>query len=208
MKIKIVAVLAVVMLFGIFNVSLSPISAQNKGSPECRVKVPTSEIDARRSLRPTKEDHSDTLGILRVLVVRVGFPDIDTSSLTKEELESAVFTGKYSLNSYVKEVSENRAEITGKVLDGWYVMPENASYYGYDGDQDLYDFVVNGVIPIIDPEVDFNDFDRVILVLSGKWSGYGSIGKWTCRTDDGDDLKISWARINSSDISDQTTYYV
>ena len=102
--------------------------------------------------------------------MRVGFRDVPTPDLTKEEVKTAIaFLGKY-----VQEVSGKKASIVGEVRDDWLIMPENATYYGYvhGGEENPAAMaagmteIMGTVVSALDEETNFTLFNRMVVVLS------------------------------------------
>jgi len=63
----------------------------------------------------------------KTLVIMFNFQDQpDNKPFSKEEVDSAFFSGTRSLNSYYKEVSFNQLGFTGTIV-GWYTIPYNTT---------------------------------------------------------------------------------
>lgn len=146
-------------------------------------------VDSAILLPPVSESHSkidvtsadspsETIGEQRTLVALINYPDIPGQPFTKIEVEDLIFNNPYSPNSFFKECSYGQTWLTGQVI-GWKTMPKNSDAYW----PDFYK-VIADAIDIMDPEIYFPDFDRVILIstLQGNVS---TLGKWSFSTADG-----------------------
>ena len=93
-------------------------------------------------------------------------------------------------------------------------MPENAGSYGH-GSSSSSEMaagmmeIMRNVISSLDSRVDFSQFDRVAVVLSGDGWRYalGTVGKWGVWTSDGY-VWLSWVWLDHRQVSPWSNYFV
>lgn len=135
-------------------------------------------------------DVSETLGEQSTLVFLVTFPDLgeeERYGITAETAESEYFDleNPWSVNSYFTENSEGRAWFAGECI-GWLILPHESSYYGYCTNFQ-YGMVMSDTIEMVDDEVYFPDYGRLVFVVAGQCIQPQSTGGKivTVFTDDG-----------------------
>jgi M6 family metalloprotease-like protein len=123
------------------------------------------------------------IGNQRVLAVLVNFQNTVQPNLNRLAADNIIFNNS---NNYYHENSYNQTNLTGSVLGGpiggdWYTIPMNQTCD--------HTAVLNATLPIIDPVVDFNQYDYVVVVSpfgpSCSWSGISSVGKVSLNTEEG-----------------------
>jgi len=125
---------------------------------------------------------TDAVGEQKTIVILVEFSDIK-HSFTREGVHRRVFV---ELNQYIKEVSYGKTWLTGDTTGKWYTMPKKSTEYGVRETGLEYWFtslakyilamtaLVSDAVNLADPDVDFSQYRRTIVVL-----GYSIRGtKW------------------------------
>lgn len=171
-------------------------------------------ISCERDLSPppaktSGESGAKVLTKENLLAVRIDFPDVPASALTKEEIMTAIGT----LDAYTQEVSEGLYGISGEVFPESLTMPEKAEHYGYSSSNPMVMAagmveVTEIIISTIDGNYDFTKINRVAVILSGDgWRfALGTIGRVWHWTGDGY-AEISWIWIDHRQIMPQN-YFV
>ena len=152
----VVAVFAV-LLFGAFSVA--------KAEFVCKGVLPSAtKIAPKKSLalgsmpgQGLRKPETFILGVLRVLVIKQGYVDVENPDLPTETLENTIFSGQYSLANYIFEVSGGKATLPfgsggGKIMNKWYVSFEELK------------------LDLLEEGLTYNDFDRFIVILPEKLS--------------------------------------
>jgi len=131
----------------------------------------------------------DNLGEQETIAVLVNSYDNPIEPITAEETYRRFFDDGYdrdgdgfadSLNAYVKEVSYGKAFLTGDVF-GWYTLPNEIDVCNVQ-------HVLNYVIDLVDPEINFLDYSRLVIVIPQSNCGFvgvGTIGSMEVNTQDG-----------------------
>ena len=111
------------------------------------------------------------LGVIRVLVIAVAFPDVKPT-LSIDAIKQEWFG---TVPAYYHEISYGKLTIQGNVY-GWYVLPHPESYYGKDchaiNDGDCSGTnqswkIVNDTVPLAEKDVNFNSYDYFVFIHSG-----------------------------------------
>jgi len=111
------------------------------------------------------------LGIIRVLVIAVAFPDVKPT-LSIDAIKQEWFG---TVPAYYHEISYGKLTIQGSVY-GWYVLPHPESYYGKDchaiNDADCSGTnqswkIANDIVPLAMKDVNFNNYDYFVFIHSG-----------------------------------------
>lgn len=153
------------------------------------LKISGTALDDKIVFEPDKTQVSNVLGETtgdqKVIVLMVNFQDNPSQPFDAATAATRVFT---STNNYYKEVSFNKASLSGDVV-GWYTMPIAQTCDG--------DTILTNAIAVSDPYVFFPNYSRIIItfpVSSGcGWAGMGTVGKWGISTADGNILaSVSW----------------
>jgi hypothetical protein len=127
----------------------------------------------------------ETLGEQRTLVTLVHFTHDPTEPYAVSEVDDLLLdeANPQSMASYVREVSYQRAWLTGQTL-GWFSMPYDDSsclVWTPSGTQQLIDG--------LDASIDFSQWDRWFVVIPQNagcgFQGFSSSGKETYTSDDG-----------------------
>lgn len=138
-----------------------------------------------------KEASPDAIGPQRVAVILVKTKGATfTPYYTKEQIEEIIFRG--DVQKFFKEASYGKMwidEEKSKVY-GWYEV-ENLRFKK----EDKFDFsfseykFIKQISTISDSDINFNDFDRIIIgaaMYSSTYGGWGLVGKSTYHMADGD----------------------
>ena len=121
-----------------------------------------------------KENKSQA-GEHRTAVIMVNFLDKQDKPLDSKTVEELVFSGSFSLNAYIKEVSYNKAFLTGSIF-GWYTILKNISDYCPEtrniggnllGHACERLKIAKKAISLADPEIDFRKVDNIIVLVAG-----------------------------------------
>ncbi len=111
------------------------------------------------------------LGIIRVLVIAVAFPDVKPS-MSIDGIKQEWFG---TVPAYYHEISLGKLTIQGDVF-GWYTLPHPESYYGRDckgiNDPDCSGTnqswkIVNDTVPLAEKDVNFSNYDYYVFIHSG-----------------------------------------
>ena len=111
------------------------------------------------------------LGVIRVLVIAVAFPDVKPT-LSIEAIKQEWFG---TVSAYYHEISYGKLTIQGNVY-GWYELPHRESYYGKDchaiNDADCSGTnqswkIANDTVPLAEKDVNFNNYDYFVFIHSG-----------------------------------------
>ncbi len=128
---------------------------------------------AQESALQSNEIGAEITGTQKWLTIMCKFKNITT-----EPKNYAYFSNMYGdtypgLNHYWKEVSYNKINITGSTVagTGWYVLPQNRSYYVYNGYFD-FDRATNDCLNKADASVNFNNFVGINLMFNAELNGY------------------------------------
>ena len=153
------------------------------------IKISGTALDDKIVFEPDKTQVSNVLGETtgdqKVVVLMVNFQNNTSQPFDAATASTRVFT---STNNYYKEVSFNKASLSGDVV-GWYTMPINQTCD--------YNTLLTNAIATSDPYVYFPNYSRIIITfpVSGGcgWAGMGTVGKWGISTADGNILaSVSW----------------
>lgn len=184
----------------------------------------TRKSAVKKSADSSEDDISSYLpeqnivsGEIKVLVVCVNSPDTKESSpeWSKETLEDKISSNKHSLEAYWKacfmdnETGESKIWFSVTILEGWREMPKELSEYGYGSDEErkhTKEFRED-MISLLDPEIDFTQYDGLIVFRAGKnWAyDWASLGKQLTETNDGE-IEISASFLNENDITVDNDY--
>ena len=111
------------------------------------------------------------LGVIRVLVIAVAFPDVKPT-LSIDGIKQEWFG---TVPAYYHEISFRKLTIQGDVY-GWYKLPHPESYYGKDchaiNDADCSGTnqswkIANDTVPLAEKDVNFNNYDYFVFIHSG-----------------------------------------
>ncbi len=111
------------------------------------------------------------LGVIRVLVIAVDFPDVKPT-LSIDGIKQEWFG---TVPAYYHEISFGKLTIQGDVY-GWYKLPHPESYYGKDchaiNDADCSGTnqswkIANDTVPLAEKDVNFNNYDYFVFIHSG-----------------------------------------
>ena len=111
------------------------------------------------------------LGVIRVLVIAVAFPDVKPT-LSIDAIKQEWFG---TVPAYYREISYGKLTIQGNVY-GWYELPHPESYYGKDchaiNDADCSGTnqswkIANDTVPLAEKDVNFNNYDYFVFIHSG-----------------------------------------
>jgi M6 family metalloprotease-like protein len=135
-----------------------------------------------------------SLGNQSAAVIMFTFPGIPQPSILPSEMSSFFFDTNpavHSLNGFWREVSYNKAWVTGDVF-GWYVLDQVYPC----GDLNA---IRDAAIRAADPQVDFRKYNRIFLVFPNTqpdvcgWGGAGSLSCLSLRSKDGRfTASVSW----------------
>lgn len=125
------------------------------------------------------EQLQDTIGEQRTLVALLNSPDDLSQPFTIKDVEDQIINNPYSTDKFFRENSYGKAWLNADFID-WKTLPHNSTYYSDNsssGPLALYD-----TIDILDPIVNFQDYERLILISTdtinrGLLCGASSIGK-------------------------------
>jgi len=111
------------------------------------------------------------LGVIRVLVIAVAFPDVKPT-LSIGEIKQEWFG---TVPAYYHEISYGKLTIQGDVF-GWYELPHPESYYGRDckaindancsGTNQSWK-IANDTVSLAEKDVNFNNYDYYVFIHSG-----------------------------------------
>lgn len=186
--------------------------------------TPTSKSAVKKSADSTTDDIRSYLpeqnlvsGEIKILVACVNSPDTKDSSPSwdKETIEDKISSNKHSLEAYWKacsvdnETGESKVWLSVTILEGWREMPKSLSEYGYGSYEELnrnQEFRED-MISLLDPEIDFTQYDGLIVFRAGKnWAyDWASLGKELTETNDGE-VEISASFLNEADIAIDNEY--
>ena len=111
------------------------------------------------------------LGVIRVLVIAVAFPDVKPT-LSINEIKQEWFG---TVPAYYHEISYGKLTIQGDVF-GWYKLPHPESYYGRNckviNDADCSGTnqswkIANDTVPLAEKDVNFSNYDYYVFIHSG-----------------------------------------
>ena len=143
-----------------------------------------SDTYSTRSTRTLQGDQN-------VVVVMARFNDIPNTRYTVADMDNMIFGPQDSVNGLYYECSYHNINITGDVV-GWYDLPENRSdYIPTDalGKEDQlntdFDKLVKDAIDLSDPDVDFDLYDGIVVVINGAFFRGLGIDQWQASTDEG-----------------------
>ena len=173
MKTRNVVLVAILLSAFLFSVFTPQTKAKESPKPfVCKGVIPSMKTAPKKISWEIEESlalgfitgqsrDSDTFisGELRVLVLTQGFAGVENPDLTDETLDNAIFSGQYSLATFIDEVSGGKVSIPsskGKIMNKWYVGDGTSSY----GDLLLKD------------GVNWDDFDRFVIIMAGSSSSY------------------------------------
>lgn len=134
------------------------------------------------------------LGVQRVAVVLFNFQDNPIQPITVEQARDRFFNEMHwgSPDGWMREVSYERAWIEGEVY-GWYTLPfDQSNTYCSVG------ALRNALVPMVDPVVDFQDYDFVTMIFpqnTCNFGGLANVGRFTYMSPDGP-VQISFNAIN------------
>ncbi len=120
------------------------------------------------------------LGDQRIAVIRATFPGV-TPSLSRQKVVDTFFGQSNSLDGYWKDASYNQTWATGDVypLDGgWYELDRE---YSCASGNDESSLLRAKAIELADPDIDYSQYERVVIVFpkpsSGcRYAGLASLG--------------------------------
>ncbi len=113
----------------------------------------------------TPRGNPESVGEQRTLVMLISFLDSPTPLLSPSSMHELVFNGR--INNFYREQSYNQTYFSGDVTD-WNLLPRNGSM---NVDTNEIESVV------LAEQLDLGNYDRILVVLNGFWSGYGTVGK-------------------------------
>ncbi len=103
------------------------------------------------------------------------FPATDSRPLaTYERWMASTFPGA---DHYWREASEERVNLAGSVVVGWYVLPQPHAYYFPEG-KISHGRLVSDCLGLADAEVDFSRFVGVNMQFNRDLGGYSWGGTW------------------------------
>ena len=131
----------------------------------------------------TEEAKPETLGPQRVAIILIKAQGRGESDLpTREEVAQRVFNGM--IQDFYKEASYGKMSLQGSVEDvyGWYDVDSRLA--------DPHKVWITDLLPIVDKDINFKKYDRVMIGVGGEYGGMSSLGKKIQITDDGE-VRIS-----------------
>ncbi len=110
---------------------------------------------------PKRAPLNKTTGTIRVPVILANFNDT-TTTYSKSQFESLLFTGTKTLTDYYSEVSYGNFTLTGDVY-GWVQVSQNHDYYGENdpttGDDKRRAEFVREAVAAADGSIDYSKYD-------------------------------------------------
>ncbi len=149
-----------------------------------------------QSVQVLSTPDSKVLGEQRLLVVMANFIDGGPQGWQPDVVNNIVFN---EVNNFFKEVSYNKIWLTGETK-GWITLPmtyeQGKCRLTSDGRVDenynrtIRNKIINEIIRIIDPQVNFHDFSRILIIYPYEayvcgYAGISSLGKADLETADG-----------------------
>jgi len=110
-------------------------------------------------------------GEQRLLVILVEFQDLNHTLLI-----SAIRNNFLFMQSYYYPLSFNEIYLNTTVDSNWYRTNETIGSFTYGGSGDIYSFYSNFVqeaVALADPNVNYSDYDQVIILHAGSSSYFG-----------------------------------
>jgi M6 family metalloprotease-like protein len=149
------------------------------------------------SLAPVRSE-PQTIGEQTIIVILVEFTDIKHNS-TYDEIYNKVFV---EMNNYFRDISHGLISTSGTVNEKWYTLNGPISYYAYDGKSNLSQYFkpfVKEVIETVDEDIDFRDYDRVVIFHAGSWQQFGNISfaLWELNITTDDGVVIDRTQVNA-----------
>ena len=128
-----------------------------------------------------------SIGTLRVAVLFMDFPDTPADHSTRDEAQ----LGLPFVERYLETVSYGRLDVEFEPLHGWLRAEQGHGHY-MSAQNMLEHAVDEQAVRLADPDVDFADFDLLMIVMpSSHWSGGNALGELL--TDEG---YVSTLRVN------------
>ena len=121
------------------------------------------------------------LGEQRIAVIRATFPGV-TPSLTRQKVVDTFFGPSTSLDGYWKEASYDQTWATGEVYPlggGWYELDRE---YSCASGNDESALLRAKAIEVADPDIDYSQYERVVIVFPKPASGccYAGLASLGC----------------------------
>ena len=166
------AVVALVFLALAVNLTLVQLTQSTSPSTPVTSLAPSNTIYLRQVGSPSYSPQvTPVLGVIRVLVIAVAFPDVKPT-LSIDAINREWFG---TVPAYYHEISFGKLMVQGSVY-GWYVLPHPESYYGKDchaiNDADCSGTnqswkIANDTVPLAEKDVNFNNYDYFVFIHSG-----------------------------------------
>lgn len=116
---------------------------------------------------PTGSVAQEVSGEQSIVVILVQFPDQE-HTVARDEVGRIVFA---DMADYFDEVSYGKIGLSG-IVTSWYTLPHTSTYYGVpplgspEGDRRIDDLIEDAIY-IADSDVDFSEYDYVMIVHAG-----------------------------------------
>ncbi len=183
--------------FSIFAVIFIMLSFATLTLGRCEV-VPLTSASLSTAPGFTLHAQNSPSTSLKVIVILAEFSDAK-HTVSSDEIKKRIFV---EMNNYYKEVSYGGVSLTGDVIKDWIVLSKPFSSYGNllaFGGSDIWSRrrqLVSDVVRAADDQVDFSQYNRVIIVVPMVplicYAYRGSI-----LTNDG--VIVSWATVQRED---------
>ena len=152
------------------RVTLTAPSSAGKRSSDDVLRVESLDLEAPGAWRRAQT------GVKRWLTIQLSFSDKTPAPKPHSYISSLMVGGAApSINHYFKENSYGALDIKGADVVGPYVLPKTYSYYvppnGSFGELMDIARISTDVVPLVDADVDFSDYDGINLVFSSNAGG-------------------------------------
>jgi len=142
-----------------------------------------------------------TTGEQRLLVALFNYQDDTSEPVDIATLQDYIEDDANSVENFYKENSYDQVYFTVSYYD-WRTLPKNAADYYYTSDP--LTALLNDSVALLDDDVDFTQYDRLVFVYSkiygAYWDGMGTIGAWNVNTNDGTvNVSILWVNWKNVD---------
>jgi len=167
------------------KISLSGIMRKNKIVADSVIQLST-----KKSALSADESTPETIGEQKTLVALFNYPDKSSEPFTIQDVQNCVINNANSVDNFIRENSYDKTWLNADFID-WHTLPNNSTYYDND---DYTDLLLNDSITILDPEINFQNYTRLIFVYADSGASYGTVGKrYLSSSGDGDfNASVSW----------------